>query len=566
MTTTPIRILRATLAALALAASSSLLAQGYPTRPVTVIVPYLAGGPADTAARIVAHGLAERMGQPFVVVNRPGAGGNIGHEAIAHSAPDGYTVGIGGSTTGANVGLYPTLPYDPLKSFAPISIHYRDANILVVHPGSPINSVADLIALAKAKPGELTFSSSGNGTSTHLSGELFNKMAGVKMTHVPYKGVPPAIADVMGGQVTMMFASSTIVAPQVKAGKVKAIAVTGLKRLPAFPDLPTISEAGAAGLRGDDLDRLDGARGHAARDRRAAQPRGRRGAELARGARQARGPGLRGRREHARGDARADQGRHRQVGRALPRARHQGQLMPDARAASSFRLDGRVALVTAAGRGIGRATARAFANAGAMVIVNDVDADAAARVVEELVAAGARAEAGVFDVADEARVVAAIDGVASRHGRIDVLVNNAGVASRAASESLAREAWERTFAVNATGAFLCAREAGKRMLDAGRGAIVNVASVMGLVGRGLGPNGAYHASKGALVAWTRALACEWAARGVRVNAVAPGYVATPVRARGVRRRGGARAHRRSPGDRPARRAGRGRRRDPLPRQ
>jgi tripartite-type tricarboxylate transporter receptor subunit TctC len=239
---------RAALVAVALAAAPAHAQAPYPSKPVQLIVPYLAGGPADTAARIVAQGLGERMGQPFVVINRPGAGGNIGHEAIAQSPADGYTVGIGGSTTGANVGLYPSLPYDPLKSFAPISIHYRDANILVVQAGSPIHSVADVIALAKSKPGTVTFSSSGNGTSTHLSGELFNKMAGVKMTHVPYKGVPPAIADVIGGQVTMMFASSTIVAPHIKGGKLKGIAVTSLKRLPAFPELPTISEAGLPGF------------------------------------------------------------------------------------------------------------------------------------------------------------------------------------------------------------------------------------------------------------------------------------------------------------------------------
>jgi 2-deoxy-D-gluconate 3-dehydrogenase len=201
--------------------------------------------------------------------------------------------------------------------------------------------------------------------------------------------------------------------------------------------------------------------------------------------------------------------------------------MPDARVATSFRLDGRVALVTAAGRGIGRATAQALADAGATVVVNDIDADAASRVADGLVAAGARAEARAFDVADEAAVVDAIAALATRHGRIDVLVNNAGIARRAPAETYARDAWERTLAVNATGAFLCAREAGRRMLAAGRGAIVNVASAMGLAGRALAPNGAYHASKGAMIAWTRALACEWAARGVRVNAVAPGYVATP---------------------------------------
>ncbi len=242
----PRRIALGALAALALV--STAFGQPYPAKPVQIIVPYLAGGPADTVARLVAQGLAERTGQPFVVINRPGAGGNIGHEAIAHAAPDGYTLGVGGSTTGANVGLYPVLPYDPIKSFAPISIHYRDANILVVRADSSLKSVADVIALAKAKPGQLNFSSSGNGTSTHLSGELFNKMAGIQITHVPYKGVPPAIADVIGGQVTMMFASSTIVAPQIKAGKLRALGVTSLKRLPAFPDVPTIAEAGLAGF------------------------------------------------------------------------------------------------------------------------------------------------------------------------------------------------------------------------------------------------------------------------------------------------------------------------------
>jgi len=242
-----VRIVGSALLLVSLSAPAAAQA-GWPDRPVRIIVPYLAGGPADTAARLVAQGLTERIGQPFVVENRPGAGGNIGSEAIARATPDGYTLGIGGSTTGANVGLYKSLPYDPLKSFATIAIFYRDANILVVQPSSPVNSVADLIALAKAKPGLLTYSSSGNGTSTHLAGALFNAMAGLDVTHVPYKGVPPAIAAVIGEQVTMMFASSTIVAPQIRAGKVKALAVTGLKRLPAFPDVPTMAEAGLAGF------------------------------------------------------------------------------------------------------------------------------------------------------------------------------------------------------------------------------------------------------------------------------------------------------------------------------
>ena len=195
---------------------------------------------------------------------------------------------------------------------------------------------------------------------------------------------------------------------------------------------------------------------------------------------------------------------------------------------AGWRLDGRVALVTAAGRGIGRATAHLLAKAGARVVVADVDAGAATQVADAIVAEGRTADACAFDVADEAGVAAAVDGIVARQGRLDVLVNNAGIASRVPAQALTRAAWERTLAVNATGAFLCAREAGRTMLAAGRGAIVNVASVMGLVGRGLGPNSDYHASKGALVAWTRALACEWAAAGVRVNAVAPGYVATPL--------------------------------------
>jgi len=241
-------LIATTLIAPAHEAAAQSPAHTYPNRPVRIIVPYLAGGPADTATRVVAQGLQERLGQPFVVDNRAGAGGNIGSELIAKAAPDGYTLGIGGNPTGGNVALYKTLPYDPLKSFATISVHYSDANILVVAPNSPIHSVAELIALAKKKPNELTFSSSGNGTSTHLSGALFNSLAGVQITHVPYKGVPPAITDVMGGQVTLMFASASIVSPYIKSGRLKGLAVTGTKRLPIFPDIPTVSEAGLPGF------------------------------------------------------------------------------------------------------------------------------------------------------------------------------------------------------------------------------------------------------------------------------------------------------------------------------
>ena len=193
-----------------------------------------------------------------------------------------------------------------------------------------------------------------------------------------------------------------------------------------------------------------------------------------------------------------------------------------------FRLDGRVALITGAGNGIGAATARALAAAGALVQVTDADRDAAARVSQEIVAAGQRAEAHQLDVTDERGVARVINAVADLRGRLDILVNNAGMGARTPSEELATETWEKVIDVNMTGAFRCAREAGRHMLKAGKGAVVNVASIMGLVGGGLYPNPAYQATKGALVNWTRAVALEWAARGVRVNAVAPSFARTAL--------------------------------------
>ena len=224
-------------------------AQGYPNHPIRLVVPFPPGGTTDILARAVAQKLTEAMGQSVVLDNRPGAGGNIGADVVAKSAPDGYTLLMGTVGTHAiNPSLYAKMPYDHVKDFVPVVLVAGVPNVLVVNPSLPVNSVADLIKLAKAKPGSINFASSGNGTSIHLSGELFKAMAGVDMTHVPYKGSAPALSDLISGQVQVMFDNLPSSLPQIKAGKLRAIAVTSLKRAPALPDVPTISESGLPGF------------------------------------------------------------------------------------------------------------------------------------------------------------------------------------------------------------------------------------------------------------------------------------------------------------------------------
>jgi tripartite-type tricarboxylate transporter receptor subunit TctC len=212
-------------------------------------VPFPAGGATDILAREVAKHLTDAWGQSVVVDNRPGAGGNIGSELVAKAAPDGYTLEMGTVGTHAiNASLYSKMPYDHVKDFVPVILVAGVPNVLEVNPALPVNSVQELIAYAKANPGKLNFASSGSGTSIHLSGELFKVMAGVQMTHVPYKGSAPALQDLIGGQVQLMFDNLPPSLPQIKAGKLRALAVTSAGRAPALPDTPTVAEAGLPGF------------------------------------------------------------------------------------------------------------------------------------------------------------------------------------------------------------------------------------------------------------------------------------------------------------------------------
>jgi tripartite-type tricarboxylate transporter receptor subunit TctC len=228
--------------------SGTLLAQSYPAKPIRFVAPFPPGGPADILARIIGQHLADRLGQQVIVDNRAGAGGNIGADIVAKAPPDGYTLLLGAVGSNAiNASLYGSMPYDNIKDFEPVSLVAMVTILLVTHPSVPASSVSELVALARAKPGELTFGSPGNGTPQHLAGELFSTMANVKMTHVPYKGAVPALQDLLGGRISMVFSSMPPALPHVAAGKIRALAVTSSKRSPVTPDVPTIAETGLAG-------------------------------------------------------------------------------------------------------------------------------------------------------------------------------------------------------------------------------------------------------------------------------------------------------------------------------
>lgn len=236
---------------------SSLAAGAYPDKPIRLVVPFPAGGATDFMARALAQKLSERLGQSIVIDNRSGAGGSVGAEAVALAEPDGYTLlyATMGSLT-INPSLYKSLRYDTLKSFEPIALTNRTSNLLVVHPSIKVESVGELIALARKNPGQLTFASSGNGTSSHLAGELFKSIAGIDIVHVPYKGSAPAMVDFLGGRVSMMFDTTSNFGEYIKSGKVRPLGVTSSKRLPSMPSMPAIAES--AGMHDYDVSNWSG--------------------------------------------------------------------------------------------------------------------------------------------------------------------------------------------------------------------------------------------------------------------------------------------------------------------
>ena len=242
-----IQLVRAAPALFAALFAAMAAAQPYPTKPVRIVVPFAPGGPADIYARVVGEKLQGVLGQSFVVENKPGAGSIIGTDAVAKSVPDGYTLLMMSNTHTVNESLVPDKPFQLMRDFVPVApVNYSDL-VLVVHPSVPANNLRELIALAKSKPGALNYASSGTGTPYHMAGELFKAMAGVDILHVPYKGSSGARTDTLGGQVQMMFDAITTMAPNVQAGKLKALGTSGSARSAVLPDVPTVSEAGVPG-------------------------------------------------------------------------------------------------------------------------------------------------------------------------------------------------------------------------------------------------------------------------------------------------------------------------------
>jgi tripartite-type tricarboxylate transporter receptor subunit TctC len=243
------KILHRSLLALGLCAVSltAVAQDAYPSRPIKLVVPYAAGGPADMLARMVAERLSPRLGQPVVIENKPGTGGHTGAEQVAKGPADGYTLVLATIAHNGAVKLYKNLRYDPLKDLQPVILVAESPSVLLVNQSLPVTSVKELLALAQSKPGQLSYGSAGNGSAMHMAAELFRYMTKVDYVHVPYRGGAPAMADLLGGQIQLLFESLGTAHPHLKTGKVRALAVTGTRRDPSLPDVPTVAEAGVAG-------------------------------------------------------------------------------------------------------------------------------------------------------------------------------------------------------------------------------------------------------------------------------------------------------------------------------
>jgi len=242
-----VKMLRALCLATLLASAGTACAQPYPNRPVRIVVPFAPGGAVDIVARLVAQKMTEAYGQTVVVDNRGGAGGTIGTDVVAKAKPDGYTLLVASMGVAVNAALYPKLPYDTLKDLAPLTMLAEQPNILVVHPSLPVKSVRELVALAKARPGQVSYASGGIGSNSHLATVLFEQKAKIRLLHVPYKGLGPAMTDLVGGQVQLIVSNVSTALPFVRSGRLRLLAVTSKKRFALLPDTPTVEEAGVPG-------------------------------------------------------------------------------------------------------------------------------------------------------------------------------------------------------------------------------------------------------------------------------------------------------------------------------
>jgi len=241
------RVFAAALFGAAVLSGAAMAQQDYPNKPVRIIVPFPAGGTTDILTRAIGQKLSEEWKQPVLVDNRPGGGANIGAEQAVRSPADGYTLFMASTIHSINASLYPAMTYDPVKDFTPITLVAETAQVLVIHPSVPANNLREFVALVKANPGKYNYSSAGNGSQPHLAAELFKTMTGTNLVHVPYKGGPPAMTDLIAGHVSASFATAPSAVPNVKSGKIKALGVSTTRRIPALPDVPTIAEAGVSG-------------------------------------------------------------------------------------------------------------------------------------------------------------------------------------------------------------------------------------------------------------------------------------------------------------------------------